>query len=60
MAESEPPPAERLYRKAELSTLRYTTTADLAPTNRLTGQDRTRGALHPGTPVLLVGPEAEG
>ena len=32
MAESEPPPAERLYRKAELSTLRYTTTADLAPT----------------------------
>jgi lon-related putative ATP-dependent protease len=55
MSETAPLPVDRLYRKADLSALTFATTADLAPTDRLAGQDRARDALRVGTRIGAPG-----
>ena len=46
---------DRLYRKADLSALDFATTAELAPMDRLAGQDRARDALQLGTRIAAPG-----
>jgi lon-related putative ATP-dependent protease len=48
---SEPLPAERLYRRADLAELRFKTTADLEPIDGLIGQRRAGDALALGTRI---------
>ena len=48
---SEPLPAERLYRRADLSELEFKTTADLEPIEGLIGQRRAGDALALGTRI---------
>ena len=46
---------ERLYRKADLSALDFVTSAELAPMDRLAGQNRARDALQLGTRIGAPG-----
>lgn len=46
---------DRLYRRADLSALDFATTAELAPMDRLAGQDRARDALQLGTRIGAPG-----
>ena len=48
---SEPLPADRLYRRADLTDLRFKTTADLEPIGGLIGQRRAGDALALGTRI---------
>ena len=48
-------PPDRLYRRADLSALEFATTAELAPMDRLAGQDRARDALRLGTRIGAPG-----
>jgi len=58
-----PLPADRLYRGADLSALRFATTADLKPVEGLVGQPRAVEALRfgtriekPGFNLFVIGP----
>ncbi len=46
---------DQLYRRADLSALPFATTAELAPMDRLAGQDRARDALTLGTRIGAPG-----
>ena len=46
---------DRLYRKADLSALAFSSTAEIPPMDRLAGQDRARNALQLGTRIGAPG-----
>ncbi len=50
-----PVPAAKLYRAADLANLKFATTAELPPVDRLTGQDRALEAIRFGTQVAQAG-----